>query len=357
MPYVKAVGAQTHTTGGDATVVWPTHAAGDIALLFVETGDGGSDPVLGTAAGFVAVTGSPVDENTSPSTKLAVFWCRATSNSMASPVVTGPGNHCLANIITFGDCLAAGDPTNVVATGVQTPGASTLSIPGATTTLDKCLVVAAATTSVDGGSLAWASAQANSDLSDVHEVLDIRTDDGGGGGIQVAVGTMSVAGAYGATTVTTSSTTSAMMSVALAPYIPPTLSVGLSAGIATATAHASNAPGQPSPTISSPSPTPGDFTADRESARLTKILFRHTKGSSTSAAVPTVYAILGSDVYLVYGPNAQGADITGFSPMFADRSTVVDNGDGTFDFSLLPGGGWWGNPVLTSGDYYEATVV
>ncbi len=43
--------------------------------------------------------------------------------------------------------------------------------------------------------------------------------------------------------------------------------------------------------------------------------------------------------------------------MFADRSTVVDNEDGTFDFSLLPGGGWWANPEITSGDYYEATVV
>ncbi len=110
------------------------------------------------------------------------------------------------------------------------------------------------------------------------------------------------------------------------------------------------------PTISDPDPVPGDFTTDREDARLTAISFLHTKGVADSDAIPVVYIQLGSDIYIAYGPNCDGG-AEGFAPMFKDRSTVVDNGNGTYNFSLLPGGGWWGNPDITSGDYFIAEVV
>ncbi len=62
---------------------------GDIAFLVIET-CGGEPASLTTPNGFVQVANSPQATGSGTNgTQLTVYWCRATSNSMAAPVVAG----------------------------------------------------------------------------------------------------------------------------------------------------------------------------------------------------------------------------------------------------------------------------
>lgn len=141
-PVVSGVGA--------ITVPWPTHEADDVALLFVETANEAVS--LSTPAGFVAVTNSPQGTGTAggeTATRLSVFWCRATSAAMSSPVVADSGNHQLAVICTYRGCIASGNPWDVTAGDVAAAASSTATIPGGTTTVDETLVVVAVTNPED----------------------------------------------------------------------------------------------------------------------------------------------------------------------------------------------------------------
>lgn len=220
-PYFRLAGTQQHGLGA-LTVPWPDHDVNDIALLLIENQDAGA-PSLSTAAGFVQVTNSP--QLTSLASRLSVYWCRATSSAMASPVIADPGDHCIAQILVFRGVKTTGNPWNVTAGSTIGNGSSSLmTLPTATTTVDNCLVVLAGTTNADGGSLAWASGWANSTLLDVHEVTDIRTDDGGGGGIVAAVGVMEAAGVIGTSTFSsTANSQGGGMTIALLPEPPPVI--------------------------------------------------------------------------------------------------------------------------------------
>src|SRR6478736_5105533 len=110
-PQYKATGAVQQSTG-QLTVPWPVgHATDEVALLVVETA--GEAVTLSTPAGFVAVTNSPqstVTAGQDGATRLSVFWCRATSGAMVSPVVADSGNRQTAFIMTFTGCILTGNP-------------------------------------------------------------------------------------------------------------------------------------------------------------------------------------------------------------------------------------------------------
>lgn len=221
VPYFRLAGPQEHGTGG-VTVPWPDHEPNDIALLLVENQD--STGISFTdAAGFAAVANSP--QYFSLASRLSVFWCRATSNEMSSPVIADPGDHVIAQIVTFRGVKSTGNPWDVTAGATIGDGThSTMTLPSATTATDNCLIVNVGTTNADGGSAAWASGWTNSGLLDVHEITDIRTDDGGGGGIAAAVGVLESAGATGATVFTsTGNTEGGALTIALLPEPPPTI--------------------------------------------------------------------------------------------------------------------------------------
>lgn len=125
---------------GPITVPYPPHITNDVALLWVETANQAA--TLSTPAGFVEVTNQGTGTaGAVGSTRLTLFWNRATSSAMASPVVADSGDHQLAFITTFRNCITTGNPWDVISGGVQTPATKNISIPGATTTLINTLVV------------------------------------------------------------------------------------------------------------------------------------------------------------------------------------------------------------------------
>lgn len=94
-------------------------------------------------------------------------------------------------------------------------------------------------------------------------------------------------------------------------------------------------------------PAGADLAADYETARWTPIEFT----LAASHGGPLVMAKIGTDAFwthVVYDPT------DGFHPLYAEHSTVVDNGDETWTFRVLPLGGWWrGDVTLRGGLFVE----
>lgn len=203
------------------TVPWPVHQAGDIALLFVETRQAQA-VTLSTPNGFAAVLNSPqattsdlVAPNTG--TRLSVFWARATSAAMASPIIAASPDHAYARILTYRRVDNTGNPWDVTGGGNES-GANntTLTVTGVTTTVDNTRVVQAASRNNDSAAAAF-SAQTNAGLTGIVERHDAGTATGDGGGIGVWDGLRAAAGATGNTTVTVTSSVNAFLTIALRP--------------------------------------------------------------------------------------------------------------------------------------------
>lgn len=214
-PTYQAAGTALSTASG-GTISWPTHQAGDIALLFAETA-GGQPLTLSTPAGFAHVTGSPwATGSGTAGTQLSVFWCRATSASMTNPVASDPGDHLYARILTFRGCIESGDPWDVVSGSVKASASTTTTFDSVTTTKDNCLIVLAAARGNDSSAAAWSS-WTNADLTSLTERQDAGTTSGNGGGLGVATGVKASAGSTGTSTATVTSSINAQMTLALLP--------------------------------------------------------------------------------------------------------------------------------------------
>ena len=220
-PTYQAVGTVTSGTGA-ITPTWPTHQAGDVALLVIESANQAIS--LSTPAGFVEVTGSPQGTGTAggtAATRLAVYWKRATTSSESSPTVADSGDHQIARIITFRGVIGSGNPWDVTAGGVAASASTAVSIPGATTTVANTLVVTIVANGTDTTS-AQTSGWTNANLTSLTERMDNNTSSGNGGGFGVATGVKATAGAYGATTATlATSSVQGKLSIALKPAALP----------------------------------------------------------------------------------------------------------------------------------------
>jgi hypothetical protein len=210
------VASSTSSGTGAVSLSWPAHIAGDVALLLVEAA-GGEVVSLSTAAGFVALANSPQATGAGTAgTRLHAYWCRADSEAMSDPTIADPGDHAYAIMLTFRGCKATGDPVNVTAGGVKTPATTAASSPTATTTVAKCLVISAIARDDDIATAEF-SAWTNAGLASIAEISDLGTTSGNGGGIGVAAGILTAAGATGETTATVVSSINASLTIALAP--------------------------------------------------------------------------------------------------------------------------------------------
>lgn len=213
-PIFQAAG--TEQSGiGNLTVPWPTHVAGDVALLFVES-QRDQAVTLSTPAGFAAVPNSPQFTNAGTGTRLTVFWARATSAAMASPIVLDPGDHAYARIITYRQVDLAGDPWDVTSGGVKNTASTTVSVTGLTTSVNNTRVVQAVARDNDSAAAAF-SAETNGGLTGITERSDAGTTSGHGGGIGIWDGLLATAGTIGNTTATVTSSVNAFVSIALRP--------------------------------------------------------------------------------------------------------------------------------------------
>jgi hypothetical protein len=218
VPYGTPAYIGQASAGGtaDVTAAWPTHKPDDIGILLVEA-CGGEAVTLTTASGFVECANSPQATGAGTAgTRIHAYWCRATSDAMASVVVADPGDHAFAAILTFRGCLKDGDPVDVTAGAVKTPATTSFSSPTVTTTVNGALVLACVARDDDIATAEF-SAWTNATLVSCTEVFDLGTTSNNGGGIGVGVGIMTTAGATGATTGTVVSSINASITIALKP--------------------------------------------------------------------------------------------------------------------------------------------
>lgn len=215
IPTFQAAGAPAEAIAGAVSPAWPTHQAGDIGLLIVESEHHVS---LSVAAGFRPVeTGRRKAQGpgTGTFTCLSVFWCRADSAAMATPSVHHTGDHVRAIILTYRGCGSTGNPWNKVQTTVNETSSTAVTFPAVTTTDADCLIVHILSHDIDTGQL---SSQTNANLANITEHYDQGSGIGSNGGVSIFGGDKAVAGDTGNTTATFShSTAFVTMTLALTP--------------------------------------------------------------------------------------------------------------------------------------------
>jgi hypothetical protein len=218
---ITYVGAGAKASGtGAVTPALPTGwQANDIFLLFCET----ANEAVTAPTGWTEVASSPQGTGTAggtSATRLTVFWRRATSSETA-PTIADPGDHICAGILAFRNVVETGNPWDVTVGDVLTTASTSVTIPGATTTVPGCMVVVAVATGPDT-TTAQCSGWTNTNLQNLQELVDYYTNSGNGGGFGVAAGTMTNAGNYGSTTATVATSfVQGRISIALKPkWIP-----------------------------------------------------------------------------------------------------------------------------------------
>lgn len=229
-PTWTAAGTQVQGTTGTLSPPWPaSHAVDDIALLCVQT-QGGVVATLTTDAGFVPVTdpvafpNGYVEINTGAgSVRISLFWCRATSTTMATPDVTPGSDHAIARIGGIRGCINTGNPWDIIVQSSNDTAGTAASATGGTTTLDAELIVILFGNAIDSAA-SQVSAQANADLASLTERFDSNASQGSGGGVCFNTGTKVTAGAFAATTATfAASTRQANIVIAMRSLAFPTV--------------------------------------------------------------------------------------------------------------------------------------
>lgn len=198
-PFIRSIGSAQGNTAAVDLLTPPQYLEDDVLLALVETAN---ETV--TASGWTEAGGSPASNSGTNATRLTVLYRRAAASEGANVGSTSDsGEHQVARVIAIGGATDATDPFDV--TNSDSGGTDTaITIPGATTTADKCLVIAAAATTRRSSSTTTFSDWTNSDLSDLAEIVDnvYNLTITAGGGIGAAYGYKNTAGAYGSTTAT-----------------------------------------------------------------------------------------------------------------------------------------------------------
>mgnify|MGYP003575051533 FL=1 len=191
------------------TPAWPTHQAGDIGLLIVETGQHPFE--LANAQGFKELPWSPQKDgssNDSATTTLHAYWKRATGAAEPAPTLNAPVGtsfHARALILVIRGASPAGVPWDAGDGDDVGVASSAISFRDIDTVDNECLILHILTHSVDTLS-AGVSGWTNPNLTDITEVLDDTSTIGGGSGIAIASGKKATSGSIGNTTATLSHT-------------------------------------------------------------------------------------------------------------------------------------------------------
>ncbi len=206
-PAFKAAG-----TGSETSLAWPTHVAGDRALVFVET----TSESVTTPTDCTVIPGAPIQNDASPNTRLHAYQRKAAGAS--EPALSIPGgavNHAWGALILYENVHQL-YPFAALATAYHFNAMTVGYFPSVKTLVDDCKIVNACSYNADNaGDLS--SSEANADLTNVTERYAAGTATGGGGGIIVIDGDKAAAGDVTRTTCTLTSTAICSMTIALAP--------------------------------------------------------------------------------------------------------------------------------------------
>jgi hypothetical protein len=198
MPTVVGVGAAASGISS-AVVPRPTGLLTDDILLMVCASPTTVAVTVSNAAGGTWAQAPDSPQDVAAGDRLTVFWSRY-NGTQTDPTIAG-SDHVIGEMIAIRGCPAAGDPWDVTSGGSDATSDTSVSVPGATTTVANCLVVVFCAHTRDSA-VAQFSAHANADLANLTERMDASTSTGGGGGFGCWTGEKAAAGAYGATTAT-----------------------------------------------------------------------------------------------------------------------------------------------------------
>lgn len=220
-PWVQGYDVGVATTGTTLTPRWAVeHKAGDIGIMVVDTFSTDVAATLTDAQGFAEVTSSPGRSVFSTLfVRCHVYWCRATSSAMAAPTVTTNNGQGAARIFVIRGANPVGNPIDVTSVGANNANNTSVSIPGATTSVDNCLICTFFTTDGGGAPKITSSNWANASLAGFGFVQGSDYQPSSAHDlIHMAAGVKAAAGAYGTTTATLSSAAViASMTIAVKP--------------------------------------------------------------------------------------------------------------------------------------------
>jgi hypothetical protein len=196
LPAFKAVG-----TGSETAPAWPTHAAGDFALLCVSSANNTDTALIDTPSGWTAILA--LESFAGNHVRLSVFYRFATSSSETAPTLSGPNafGYKYGTIVTYTGVNTA-TPINGISQQAMNSQA-TQWLPGISTFIDDCMIVHVVTYNNDDAGPLF-SGETNSTLGSLTERFDAGTITGNGGGIYVCDGTLATHGTCGPTQVTMS---------------------------------------------------------------------------------------------------------------------------------------------------------
>lgn len=235
-PTIVGVGPKGNGTGNvQYLFTGVSYQANDIGLLYIETN---YNTTISVDQGWTQVSSSP---QTATATRLHLYWKRL-SASETGPTATqgGTTNHQCGGIIVIRGCVTSDYPWNVTNGSVETTSDTSVSVPGATTTVNDCLILAACCNGTDSNTVQGTGTPANPDLTEVaFTALNYNTTSGGGGGVSVVKGVRATAGTYGATTFSlVTASDKGLINIALKPPTSQTISnagninTGFAAGLA-----------------------------------------------------------------------------------------------------------------------------
>lgn len=202
-PEVRAVGTVTSGAGAISPGLPAGTEVGDLLIMVAESGGataGAEANTPLTASGWSSPP-APYADQKKGNTRLTNLWRIATGSD---PTTTNDtGDHQAAKIIGIkAGTFDASEPFNTAGVGTQAATKS-VSIPGALTTRDNCLIIASASGNLpDATGTAEFGAATNASLTELTERIDNTFTAGDGGALYAVTGVRANKGAYGATTLT-----------------------------------------------------------------------------------------------------------------------------------------------------------
>jgi hypothetical protein len=215
-PEVRVTGPTAISVNAVSPPIPAVVAPGDLLLMVAESGGATTNAEANTA--LTAAGWTTVLSEKKGNTRLTVLSRVATGGDATTTNDTG--DHQTACIIAIkAGTFDPNTPFNVTAKGTQA-ATKAVSIPGATTTRDNCLIVACASGNLpDESSSTQFSGVTNAGLTGLTERIDNTSPEGDGGAVFAATGVLAAKGVYAATTVTAvTEAERAVISVAVNPF-------------------------------------------------------------------------------------------------------------------------------------------
>ncbi len=198
-PVWLANGAAAHGTTTTTPGLPAGYTASTLLLMFTD-----SDTIvpagLTTPAEWTFVTKQPPAPGGTAGPYLHVYRAWGSDVTGAPSFTVAASDHVHAVIVGY-DGVNATTPLDVAVNGGISSAATAMTANGVTTVTDKCRIVTPIVTDADALG-AFASLEANANLTGLTERYDDRFNDAAGGGIVVYDGVKDVAGATGDTTAT-----------------------------------------------------------------------------------------------------------------------------------------------------------